>query len=82
MNLLKALSQLILSVSALIFAITALLFVLGFGVSDLSAVATARNGLKIRDTVYTQSEDGKTLYQWLWHKTDKQWKKETYSGSF
>ena len=76
------LPQLLLSVSALIFAVATLILALRFGVTDLGAVAAARNGLKTRDTVYTQSEDGKTLYQWLWHSKDKQWKKETYAGSF
>ena len=75
-------SRLMVSLSALVFSTAALIFVLRFGVSDVMAVATARNGLKITDTVYTQSEDGKTLYQWLWDKKAKQWKKETYSGSF
>ncbi len=82
MQVLRELPRLIYSLATLVAAVALVVLVLRHGVTDLAAVATARNGLGVRDTVYTQSTDGQTLYQWLWDAKAKQWKRETYSGSF
>lgn len=82
MTQLRNLPRLMLSTAALIFAAAVLIFALKYDVSPAYAVSSHMGPMPSRGTIFTQSADGKTLYQWTYSTKDKGWKKEGHKKSW
>ena len=68
----NAISKLLGSIAVLLFAVACLVFAINTGVKDASAVAVGPR-TNMQNRVFTQSANGKTLYQWVWSTKKKQW---------
>ena len=77
--MINTLSKFMLSAAALILALSALLFTLNYSGNNAHAVAVAPQGMDFNaGVVYTQSQDGKTLYYWKWDTKKKRFERLAY----
>lgn len=65
--MINRISKLMLSLSALIISLSILIFALNYSGNSAHAVTVAPQGMDFNSgIIFTQSQDGKTLYYWKW----------------
>ncbi len=80
MDLISKVTKLVLSVGALILAISALILALRYDARPAHGVAVGQGNMSSAN-IYTQSADGKTLYQWEFDSSQRKWKRWDFSQS-
>ena len=73
MERISKLTRLVLSAAALILAVSAFVFVLKYDPKSAHGVAGVHSNQAFYTLLYTQSADGKTLYQWVYSARLKKW---------
>jgi len=75
----NSISKIMLSLSALVLSVSALLFTLNYSGNNAHAVTVAPQGMDMNSgIIFTQSQDGKTLYYWKWDPKKKRFERLAY----
>jgi hypothetical protein len=69
------------AIAALIFSVSCLIFVLKYQPGTANAVSSHTRGMPTSGTVFTSSNNGRTLYQWKWSRKTSTWIKTEYKSN-
>jgi hypothetical protein len=72
-------TRLMLSAAALLVAVSILVFVVKYEPGTARGMTTLGMDTAHRSFVYTQSPDGKTLYQWVYVLGQKKWMRKQFT---